>query len=108
MTPRAERMVLTATGPVLQGIQCRACKARSFPPARFCRSCHGEDIQVIALATAGRIEAAAGYEGSAFGEIRLSDGMLVAGRLEPAEKAKVGRTVRFAPKDDLVRFEITD
>ena len=108
MKPRAERMVATIRGAVLQGIQCRACKARSFPPARFCRSCHAEDLDVIALSTTGCIEAAATYEGTAFGEIRLSDGMLVAGGIDPPGKAKVGRHVKFAPKDDLIRFEITD
>lgn len=108
MAPRAERMVQTARGPVLQGIQCRACKARSFPPARFCRSCHSEDIDVIALAPTGRIEAVGAFDKTAFGEIRLTDGLLVAGGIEPVAEAKVGRTVKFAPKDDVVRFEITD
>ena len=108
MKPRAERMAQTAEGPVLQGIACRACKARGFPPARFCRSCHSQDIDTVALARSGRIEAAGCYEGTAFGEIRLGDGMLVAGRIEPADKARVGRSVTFVPKDDLVRFEIND
>ncbi len=108
MKPRAERMAATAKGPVLQGIKCTKCQARSFPPARFCRSCHSEEIETIALATSGRVEAAGAYDGTAFGEIRLADGLLVAGRIEPAADAKVGRQVIFAPKDDLVRFEIVD
>ena len=108
MKPRAERMVETARGPVLQGIRCRHCEARSFPPARFCRSCHSEDIDVIALSPTGRIEAVGAFDTTAFGEIRLSDGMLVAGGIEPVAKAKVGRAVKFAPRDDIVRFEITD
>lgn len=108
MTPRAERIAVTADGPVLQGIRCRHCQARSFPPARFCRSCHSQDIVVVALASAGRIEAAGVLDGTAFGEVRLKDGMLVAGRIEPAAKAKVGAKVQFAPKDDLVRFEIAE
>ncbi len=108
MKPRAERMVNTARGPVLQGITCRGCGARSFPPARFCRSCHSEDIDVIALAPTGRIEAVGAFDKTAFGEIRLSDGMLVAGGIEPVAAAKVGRSVKFAPKDDIVRFEIVD
>lgn len=108
MTPRAERMRTTADGHVLQGIRCRACKARSFPPARFCRTCHGTDIEVVALATTGRIEAVSAYHGVAFGEVRLGDGMLVAGRIAPAAEARVGRTVRFAPDGELVRFEIAD
>ena len=108
MKPRAERMAKTTGGTVLQGIKCRACSARSFPPARFCRSCHSADIEVIALADKGRIEAVAAYEGTAFGEVRLADGLLVAGRIEPAAGIKVGRAVRFAPMDDLVRFEIYD
>jgi uncharacterized OB-fold protein len=108
MKLRAERMVETARGPVLQGIQCRACKVRSFPPARFCRSCHSEDIDVIALAPTGRIEAVGAFDKSAFGEIRLTDGMLVAGGIEPVAEARVGRTVKFAPRDDLVRFEILE
>lgn len=107
MKPRAERMVETAKGPVLQGIQCRKCKARSFPPARFCRSCHSDDIDVIALASTGRIEAVGSYDKTAFAEIRLADGLLVAGGIEPLEKAEVGLPVRFAPKGDLVHFIVT-
>ena len=108
MTPRAERIAVTADGPVLQGIRCRNCTARSFPPARFCRSCHSESIEVAALAGSGRIEAVGVLDGTAFGEVRLEDGMLVAGRIEPASRATVGRRVRFAPKDEIVRFEIAD
>ena len=108
MKPRAERMVETAKGPVLQGIQCRTCKARSFPPARFCRSCHSEDIDVIALAPTGRIEAVGSFDKAAFGEVRLADGLLVAGGIDPIDKARVGKSVKFAPKDDLVHFVVTD
>lgn len=108
MTPRAQRIVQTAHGPVLQGIQCRHCQARSFPPARFCRSCHSEEIDVIVLAPTGRIEAVGTFDKSAFGEIRLADGLLVAGGIEPVSQAKVGRNVQFAPKDDIIRFEVVD
>jgi len=108
MGPRAERIAETRDGPVLQGISCSACGARSFPPARWCRNCHSADIAVIPLATKGRIETAAGYEDSAFGEIRLSDGMLVAGRIEPASKAAVGKSVIFSPAGEIVRFQVDD
>ena len=108
MNPRAERMVNTDLGPRLQGIKCRHCAARSFPPSRFCRSCHSQDIDVIALAPTGRIEAVGAFDAFAFGEIRLSDGMLVAGGIEPVAKAKVGHAVKFAPREDIVRFEIVD
>jgi uncharacterized OB-fold protein len=108
MTPRAERIGMTADGPCLQGIACRACGARSFPPAKWCRSCHSDDIEVIALARRGRVEAVAAYDGTAFGEVRLADGLMVAGRLDPANKVKVGTPVRFDPDDDIVRFSIDD
>jgi uncharacterized OB-fold protein len=108
MKPRAERIGMTAEGPCLQGIVCHACGARSFPPAKWCRSCHSDDIEVIALARKGRVEAAAAYGGTAFGEVRLADGLLVAGRLEPPGAVKVGTAVRFAPDNDIVRFEIDD
>ncbi len=108
MKPRAERIGMTADGPCLQGIQCRACGARSFPPSKWCRNCHSDDVDVIGLARTGRVEAVAAYSGTAFGEVRLADGLLVAGRLEPADRVKVGTAVRFDPDNDIVRFRIDD
>jgi uncharacterized OB-fold protein len=108
MNPRAERIASTPSGPRLQGIKCRECGARSFPPARWCRSCHSDAIDVVELAATGRIEACSGYSGVAFGEVRLDDGLLVAGRLEPFEQARVGAKVRFHPDDDIIRFTVHD
>ena len=108
MNPRAERIGNSAHGPCLQGIRCSSCGVRSFPPAKWCRTCHSSSIEVIALAATGRVEAVAAYEGVAFGEVRLADGLLVAGRLEPAGRVKVGSPVRFAPDNDIVRFRIDD
>lgn len=108
MSPRAERMAESEAGPVLQGIRCRDCAARSFPPARFCRSCHSTAIDVVPLAQSGRIEAIGKFDNTAFGEIRLTDGLLVAGRIDPAIDASIGRHVRFAPQGDIVRFEVTE
>lgn len=88
----------------MRAVRCAACGAGSFPPGDWCRVCSSPDVSSWLLASEGRIEACAVFDGNAFAEIRLDDGMLVGGRIEPAERASVGARVRFAPRDGIVEF----
>ena len=93
-------------GAVLCATRCWDCTATFFPRSSFCRSCGSRNVASSPLARTGCIETFTRLNGVAVGDVRLDDGVLVFGRIEPSELASVGIAVRFSPSDEIVRFEI--
>ena len=89
-----------------RGMICDACATRSFPVATHCRRCGATRVRAIALSRTGKIETWTAGDGAAFGDVRLDDGMLTFGRLEPAHDLAVGLQVSFAPTE-VMRFVVT-
>ncbi|MFN3591834.1 MAG: Zn-ribbon domain-containing OB-fold protein, partial [Thermaurantiacus sp.] len=90
------------SGPVPLGVRCGACGAVNFPRSRRCRCCGSPDVETVHLATTGRIVAMTRIRQSAevpviaVADVRLSDGTLMFGRIEPADDCHIGAQVRFA------------
>lgn len=89
----------------MNGIRCAACAATFFPAADRCPRCATRGVETVALAPTGVVTARTGGDGWSIGEVTLDDGVLVLARLAGEEPFAVGDRVRYAPEDDIVRFE---
>ena len=94
----------TEAGPQLMATRCRHCQRKSFPATSRCRNCGTADVEQIFLPLEGVIETFSTAEGIAVGEIRLDDGTIVFGGIDPAQSLRVGQPVRFEPLGHVVRF----
>ncbi len=93
-------------GTRLLATRCKQCQATFFPSSPFCRACGGDDVEAHGLAAGGVIETYTRVNDVAVADVRLDDGVLVFGRVEPTDLADIGVRVTFAPQDEIVRFEI--
>ncbi len=92
--------------PCLVGTRCSACGATYFPTSPYCRGCGSDDVAERSLAATGVVQTWTRVGEVAVADVRLDDGVLVFGRVEPAGKIEVAARVRFAPAEEIVRFEL--
>lgn len=92
--------------PRLMGTQCSPCGATYFPTSPCCRGCGSDDVAERPLAATGAIQTWTRVGEVAVADVRLDDGVLVFGRIEPASMVEVAARVRFAPDQEIVRFEL--
>jgi uncharacterized OB-fold protein len=100
-----ERLWIQRDGqPRLQGAHCGDCDAVSFPAGIGCIVCGSTVQTIVDLSARGRIESRTQVGERIVCEIRMDGGPRVMGWLEARESVDIGSSVKFAPRENELRF----
>lgn len=78
----------------LRGMRCPECQQTVFAQQARCRVCGSDGCEVVDLPTTGTVEAFTSTDGAYVVEVRLTESVLVLGRLEDTP-ARMGMAVRL-------------
>ena len=90
--------------PRLQGARCSDCGAVSFPARHGCIVCGSVVQTIVDLSNRGKIESRTQVGERIVCEIRMDGGPRVMGWLEACELVDIGSSVKFAPRENELRF----
>jgi len=90
--------------PRLRGAHCGDCGAVTFPAGNGCIVCGSAVQTIVDLSPRGRIESRTQVGERIVCEIRMDSGPRVMGWLEARDSVEIGSSVKFAPRENELRF----